>query len=97
MSVSVDHISFGIVAFCGGAESCYYQYEGNIIADMKVLGLTCFCESGKCIVLIKSHVSTCKQSIVSDINILLCNDRYKIISPTKKKVRISLLTLLNNM
>lgn len=57
MSVSADQLNFGIVTFCGGAESCYYQYEGNIIADMEVLGLTCFCESGKCTVLIKFHVS----------------------------------------
>lgn len=70
MSVSADQINFGIVAFCGGAESCYCQYEGNIIADMKVLGVTCFCESGKCIVLIKSYVSTCKQFIISDIIVM---------------------------
>lgn len=54
---------------------------------MEVLGFTCFCESGKCIVLIKSQVSTCKQLIVSDIIILLCNDRHKITSPIMKKVR----------
>lgn len=87
MSVSADQLSFGIVAFCGGAESCYNQYEGNIIADMEVLGLTCFCESGKCIVLTKSHVSTCKQFIVNDIMILLCNVTHKIISPIIKEVR----------
>lgn len=40
MSVSADQLHFGIVAFCGGAESCCDQYKGNIIADMEVLGLT---------------------------------------------------------
>lgn len=43
MSLSADQLSFGIAAFCEGAESFYYQYEENNILDMEVLGLTCFC------------------------------------------------------
>lgn len=55
--------------------------------------------TGKCEVLIKSHVSTCKHFMVSGIIILLCNDRHKIYQSYNKKRsdRVLLLTLFNNM